>query len=578
MDFKKDIERNAIARYNLLTKAKNDTTLQRAIRQRCREDPVYFINYFCSAFNPNIEPQNFPLCLYPAQEKLVRNICRDIDQGQNSVTEKSREWGATYIFLCVYLWYWSFDKNFEALLLSQTESDVDDLVTTSSLFGKLRYNLERLPKWLLPKRWNPDKHTKMLSMKNPETGSTITGRATKINSGRGARKKAILIDEHAWINPRIIEGLELNLRHVTRSLHRLSTPQGISIFKMVRDKGQSNVYTCHWTQIPPKCVGLYYYDDSKDQIECENLPYNQRSAYGFYIDEDGKITEHRLRSPWYDTEVLAALSPRDIAQELDISHLGSGHCRFNLEMLDKKLKFCQPGKRGKLVENNGTIIFMESALHENYELEVWEFPKSIKFYNRTFIGVDTAEGKENGDFSSADVVTKSVDGMTSEHVASLHGHFDPDVYAEKLDLLGRWYDGGATICVELNKDGLGVVLRLKNTYHYPHIFYPDPDKQDEPGFRTNKQNKFTITGDLDEALKTDGLKCISVKHLTEMSTFIHKGEKLEADGSNFDDRVISMALAFFVASRSGKPRLRGKASTQKIPNMLRTNTKGYRPK
>lgn len=575
MDFEKAINDNLIARENLLIQADRDVLLQKDLNDQCAEDTPFFINHFVWTWNPTARPFNFNFLLYPKQEEIVLAIIDEIDRGIGNLIEKSRETGATYLVLAVILNLWLYRKGFEAMLLSLKEAEVDDK-TPSSLFGKLVYMVERLPRWMLPKRFKWRLHSKFLFLKNPTNNATIIGRATTPDAGRSARKSVVMVDEEAGLSHRIADGLEMNLRHVTRSIIRISTPRGINLFKQIRDKGTVPVHTLHWTQIPPKCVGLYYRNDDGDSIQCENLAYDRRSKYGYYIHDNGKISEYRLRSIWYDTEERDALNHRHLAQEVDIAYIGSGFCRFNEHMIEEKANHCEPGIRGKLVnkgdKKNYDIQFVESKPGQDYELEMWEKPQKTQFLNHAYCGVDTAEGKEDGDFDSADIIIKNFDGETRTLAASLYGLWPPDVFADKLNLLGRWYN--ARMCVELNKDGLGIALRLLNQLRYPYMYF---DSKGDPGFRTTKQNKYTITGDLDETLRMDETEVKSLSHFTEMSTFISKDEKLGADAGKNDDKVISLSIANFVANKYGRPILKKKQSQGFIKNTLRSNknSQGY---
>jgi hypothetical protein len=247
-----------------------------------------------------------------------------------------------------------------------------------------------------------------------------------------------------------------------------------------------------------------------------------------------------------------------VAQELDIDYAGSGNCRFSVDMINECSKAVREGRRGRLEEVEGKINFVESDPGAEFEIEVWHFPTQPYFENRSVVGVDTAEGLENGDYCSADVLVMDKDNFSKRHAAALHGHFEPDIWADKLDILGRWYDLGAEQIIERNKDGLGVCLRLRNHLGYNNLYYDSKggDADARIGFTTTAQKKFIITGDLDKGLRTGDLVTESVNHFSEMTTFINTNGKLGATGGNNDDRVISLALAYYRIQQYGRPTLR----------------------
>ena len=179
---------------------------------------------------------------------------------------------------------------------------------------------------------------------------------------------------------------------------------------------------------------------------------------------------------------------------------------------------------------------------------------------------------------------KNIDGLSAYHAAALHGHFEPDIFADKLFLLGMWYDGGAFEAIERNKDGLGVLLRLKNHFRYDRLFTEKTQDQETGeretgrlGFLTSSTNKkHLITGDMDRSLRDGELVTHSIRHYSEMSTFENKNGKLEASGEHYDDCVMSLAIGWHAAQMGGRPAeilLRQKGGPTK--KRKRFNTKNY---
>lgn len=563
---------NLHSRKDLILKAHDNPELQQAAVEQCRQDIIFFFDFFLWTYNPKVPPYDFPFVLYPVQEDAARRIHAATLEHRGTLCEKSRETGATYIYLGVFLYHWLF-LEFEGLLLSMREDEVDN-ITPSSMFGKIRYMVTRLPFWILPENYNYNHDVKKsLRLFNSDNDNTIVGQATTEDAGRSGRKTAVLIDEHAAINNRLASGIETSLSHTTDSIHRLSTPRGINLFKNIRDKKICDVITMHWTQMPPKCEGLYCFNDQGNKIDCQDLPYNRRSTYGFYINGNGKTTDYKLRSKWYDALVDRSISERDVAQEADIQYLGSGYCRFDSKMLESGSQHAEDGDKGFLIERGGEVVFREAAQGQDYEVEIWKFPERPYFNNRSFIGADTAEGLSHGDFCSADVVVKNIRGDKGFHAAALHGHFRPDIFAEKLALLGRFYDCGALIGAERNKDGLSVILRLLNDLDYTNLYHEDAEHQ-KFGIYTTDVKKALFTEALDKALREGELETRSISHFTEMSTFENVNGKLGATGTNFDDRVVSLFLAWFLFLETGKPRSQTEKS-KPIQSILKTSKYKY---
>ncbi len=561
----KTIADNLSARIDIITEAESNFLLQKELTKKCQGDPLFWINFFVWVKNPK-DPRapDKPFVLYPAQTDIALAIEDEIETGRSSLTEKSRDTGMSFLHLALYLRRYLWVSGSEFLLGSLKQEDVDDW-TVSSLMGKVRFMLHLLPYWMMPLKYIERVHSNFLKLVNPDNDSNITGRATTADFGRSGRKTAVLLDEHASVGTRIIEGIERTLQETTNTIHRVSTHKGITTFKRIRDKKKCPVHIIHWTQMPDKSEGLYYLDERGKKVLVPDLPLNKRSPYGFYIKRNGKISKYKLLSPWYIGKKDDYLTPRDIAQELDISALGSGYCRFNASMLEQGSGLCRDGKRGYLI-NEGDIEkpkikFVEVESGAPFEIEVWKFPTRPYWNNRAFVGADTAEGLEKGDYCSGDVILKSADGLSGYHAAALHGHFEPDIFADKLFLLGVWYDGGAFEIIERNKDGLGVLLRLKRHYDYRRLFTEKTQDQETGdrdtgrlGFLTSSTNKkHLVTGDLDRALRDGELVTHSIRHYSEMSTFENKGGKLEASGDHYDDSVISLSLCWHGAQLGGRP-------------------------
>lgn len=175
----------------------------------CKDDPLMFIDTFCYTFNPKVEPYHLPFKLFPFQKAYVLQLKKAIDDGYDFFAEKCREMGITYTTLATLLWYWLYVPGSNFLLGSRKEDYVDNRGGSKgdvsnkeeSLFGKLEYMIQRLPKFLLPKKFSVEKNMTFMSLTNPENGNVISGESSNSNFSRGGRFKAIFLDEFAfWDN------------------------------------------------------------------------------------------------------------------------------------------------------------------------------------------------------------------------------------------------------------------------------------------------------------------------------------------------------------------------------------------
>lgn len=179
-----------------------ETLLEMA--KQASEDPIYFVDTFCYIFNPKQAPFNLRFKLFPFQKRLIRDILYAVRNGEDLFVEKTREMGVTYTILATFLWMWLYEPASNFLIGSRKEDYVDNRRggTTGnkeeSLFGKLDYMVQRLPKYLLPKDFNYERHFNFMSLVNPENGNSISGESSNQNFSRGGRQRAIFLDEFAF--------------------------------------------------------------------------------------------------------------------------------------------------------------------------------------------------------------------------------------------------------------------------------------------------------------------------------------------------------------------------------------------
>lgn len=256
------------------------------------EGCIFFIENFGWTFDPRKDPAHIPFVLFEYQKEAIRMAIEHIDGDRDFLIEKSRDMGVTWLFVWIFLWYWLFRDGINLLAGSYKEKLVDDR-TDDSIFGRIDYALDSLPKWMYPKGFNKKKHRTKLRLHNPANGNLIAGDTMNPDFGRGSRKTAIFFDElgswdyakDAWEGCSDVTGCKI----------ANSTPKGYNFYAKLRDSGIS-VMRMHWTQHP-----------LKDQ-------------------------------QWYDFE-CSRRSPEDVAQELDISYQKSQEGRVYPEWDEQSVEF-----------------------------------------------------------------------------------------------------------------------------------------------------------------------------------------------------------------------------------------------
>ena len=132
------------------------------------------------------------------QDDAILAYVDAIIDGYDLLTEKSRDMGASWIVLGVFLWFWLFGGSGNDFLIGSRKAEfVDQFGMMDALFPKLRYMIHRLPDWVLPIGFDPRQHDNHSRIQNPETGSTLKGESNNEYFGSGGRYRAVLMDEFA---------------------------------------------------------------------------------------------------------------------------------------------------------------------------------------------------------------------------------------------------------------------------------------------------------------------------------------------------------------------------------------------
>lgn len=220
------------------------------------EGCIFFIENFGYTFDPRPEAtlHHFPFILYPYQKDAIRWLVEHIDQGKDGLIEKSRDMGVSWVvFVWVPIWYWLFRDGVNILVGSYKEALVDNR-TKDSLFGMIDYAIDSLPKWILPRGFNKEKHRTQMKLTNPVTSNLIVGDTMNPDFGRGTRKTVILFDElGSW---EYAKDAWDGAADATSCRIANSTPKGLNFYARLRkqlfDKDQHDVLRLHWREHPLK--------------------------------------------------------------------------------------------------------------------------------------------------------------------------------------------------------------------------------------------------------------------------------------------------------------------------------------
>jgi hypothetical protein len=161
------------------------------------------------------------------------------------------------------------------------------------------------------------------------------------------------------------------------------------------------------------------------------------------------------------------------------------------------------------------------------------------------IGVDTAGGGADGDFAAVQVIERE----TGLQCAELRERLGTLELARVAAALGREF-GGATIAVERNNHGAGVLAYLDAVHHYANVYEDDG----VAGWLTSAGSKPGMVSRMGALLAEQPQLFFSKRLLAECRTFVTgaSGKTGAANGAH-DDCLMAMAIAQAVrAERSGR--------------------------
>jgi len=198
MDFPTEPTENKKARLKFIQEANKSQKVKAMLFRKCKEDPIFFCNFFCWTLDPRLPNPHLPFILYPRQAELFKQLDNYLERSQKGeqvalFIDKPRDVGATFTVMTWILHKFLFTE-FSARVGSRKEDYVDKKGDTDTLFYKLDYQLSKLPVWLT-QGYNTMEHRASMILKHPKNDNVVSGESANPNFGRGGRRSVILFDE-----------------------------------------------------------------------------------------------------------------------------------------------------------------------------------------------------------------------------------------------------------------------------------------------------------------------------------------------------------------------------------------------
>ncbi len=229
------------------------------------------------------------------------------------------------------------------------------------------------------------------------------------------------------------------------------------------------------------------------------------------------------------------LRTQEYAEDSVSCFLATGRPVFDVDAIDRRVAVVQAPMR--VAENQAEFEFLGPQRGRKY-----------------VVAADVAEGREDGDYSVAQVV----DVETGIQCLEMRVRWPIERFAAYLAALGTRYHG-ATLAVERNNHGHAVLYALRNRHGYMHLFaWGDGAESRQDGFPTNAQTKPQVIGALSAMLGDAPSTLMSRRLLEEMRAYrFEDGGGMSAPAGMHDDTVMAMGIALVVRGRVREPLFAG---------------------
>ncbi|MHC5541387.1 terminase large subunit domain-containing protein [Singulisphaera rosea] len=488
---------------------------------KCSADCAYFVDTYGvidDSQGLGDEPTGTtPFKLWASQVQLLWALMTE----RLVVMLKARQLGMSWAVCGYVLWRCLFHQNQLILMLSKGQPEANELLR------RVKALYLRLPEWLrerLPQIADKD-NTRELAWTND---SRILSLPQTKNAGISHAAAVVVMDEAGHM--KYGKQLFLNIKP--------TIDEGGQLIMLSTANGVGDLFHSIWTK-------AY---EGVNNFRAIFLPWWARPGRdrAFYRRMVAEAEDPKLTPQNYPANPIEAF-------------LASGNARFDSGWISAQHANIRP----PIPRED-----LPSTLREIDGLKVWTLPEPGRQY---VLGADVAEGLETGDYDGCPVF----DADSWEQVAEIHGHFEPDEYADKLMAVSDAYNF-AEVVVERNNHGHSVLLAFKLAKDENGEPCPFESvaigHDDKPGWLTNVKTKAPGIDMIAECLR-DGLITIrSAALLHELHTYkrLKKG-KLGAPSGFHDDLVMGLCILLSYL------RLRGQRGTVPVraAGPPRTRTQNY---
>jgi hypothetical protein len=529
---------------------------QLQIFARCLGDPIYAVETFLKTFDLT-QKGMVPFKLFYKQKEVIKSY----EKYNRNLVTKPRQAGVsttTAAYIAVKTAFGDPDNPHKVLILANKQTLAQEFLK------KVKDFLDQIPYWV----WGLDEGEDYLEInskghiKLKSNGCEIRALATSKDALRGFTPTFLVMDEAAFIdNGSEVFGAALASLGTGGKIALISTPNGMDpLYYKTYDKSKTgdnnfNVVEMKWYQDVRYNRNLYWVrgDEKEEQIRCKTLDRTRlRWEYldKIYETDESTIDYYEVMikdgwkplSPWYEEMAADMGDPKKIAQELDVSFIGSG---------------------GNVVDDEFITYHEENFVKDpefSAEIEksmwIWKKPEVGHKY---IMGVDVSRG--DGKDSSTIVI---LDFENLEQVAEFRYKLPPDMLAEIVYKYGNMYNAYTIVDIT---GGMGVATVLKLLeMEYKFLHYDDPKSRKlsekyaktvykegdkVPGFNVGN-TRLQLVSELEEHIRENKTIIRSRRMISELRTFVYRNGRPDHMDGYHDDVVMAYAMAIFIIQTSFK--------------------------
>lgn len=493
---------------------------------KCLTSPIYAIETYLETFDKTQE-SFVPFHLFDRQKEIIDLY----EKYRFNLVTKPRQAGisTTTQAYCAIKIALADKENPETIVVIANKLNL-----AKKFLRGIKDYVNQLPRWMWGDEYygTKEKEAKNILVKDSQieiefpNGSKVIAVATSADALRGYTPTYLIFDEAAFIeNGAVLYAAAVTSLGTGGKAILISTPNGYDKLyyktyeQSLKGLNDYNIIELKWYQDPRYNKDLRW--NKKDEAEITEIEFTNES-YERMIKAGYKPT-----STWYEDMCKGMNNDKkQIAQELDVSFLGSGGNVID----DEDINFHEARNVVDPKYIDKTYFDGNSGL-----VWIWEHPLEG---NQYIMAADVSRG-DGSDYSTFQIINFT----TMEQVAEFQGKVPPDKFAEIVNQYGLLYNAYVVVDnIGIGNTTVSKLLELK----YPNLHYDEKSANSKVAGFNISGCRLQLISNLEINIRNNSIKIKSKRLTNEMRTFIYKNGKPDhMDGYN-DDCLMALGMALWI--------------------------------